>query len=524
MTDVFLSYRRETGSEFCSFLREILLQEGYSVFFDCHSLRQGAFDEQIDRAITECTYLLLILAPHDLDRCLQEPDDDWILHEVGLAKELGKIVIPVSIKKGFIFPKSTDNATLEYLSRQEICDVSGPDAAELVRTRLFQFMQESPATKLKEEYIQGLKKSEYQEWEASTLRSIYHDCKLVHLLGRTYPVVVYQGSEEVIFPFDALNKQENLLGRTAPLDYTDYPLYDDFKKIIGPTVHFPNLYGFTNAGILLDSSGKVEGFKAIPRTYKETVFSGHIMHYELWRAFQRFGKQRPATLTDLPIRKMIHTGQKSNQDVLLSGCNRSSLCDVCIAVLAYDELENDFDIAIATRSTSVACYPGYLSIIPSGGFELYELETKQDDINIQRNFKIIAALYREYIEELFGDEEFEQPNGDDDVRRLYRNEHIKALRGQIGKTYAFEFLGIIIDLISLRPTFAFVLKIDDPGFLYENQIRKNQENTDLRFLSLSELEKTIQAGEELSPLMPESAGVYTLLKENHLYKEAISPR
>ena len=523
MIDVFLSYRRNSGATFCSILQEILKYEGYEVFFDHSSLRQGAFDIQIDRAISECTFLLVILAPDDLDRCLTNPSEDWILHEVDLAIKYGKIVIPVAFRPEFKFPNHTGIETLEYLSRQELCDISGPDAVDLIQTKLFRFMNDSPASRLRQEYINGIIQKKYQDWEINTLAGIYQDCNLLYEFNRTHAVTIFEGSNEAHFPFDSLSDPNNLLEKTEMLPFHNTPYYDDFRKIVGPNVHYPDLYGFTNVGLIFDSHGKVSGFRALPRTYKETVYTSHILHYELWRAYQHLDGTRPATLDDLPIRKKIHEGC-SNRDVLISGCNRSSLSDVCIAVIAYDELEDDYDIAVATRSANVACHPGYLSIVPSGGFELFELEQKQDDLNVKKNFHIISALYREYIEEMFGDEEFEKPTGDDDLRRLNRNNHVKAIRQNIGRTYFFEFLGVTFDLTSLRPTFTFILRIDDAEFMYENQIRRNKENIDLRFVSLSEFERVVKEGEMASPatpLLPESAGIYRLLKKNHLFQEAL---
>ena len=524
MIDIFLSYRRDTGTEYCSFLYQSLKNENYEVFFDCNSMRQGAFDKQIDKAITECTFLLVVLSPHDLDKCITEPDNDWILHEVGLALELGKIVIPISFKPNFKFPSNSEsNPVLSFLSKEQLCDLSGPNAATLIKTKLFDFMKDSPATKLRDEYNNGLLNEEYQKWEIETLQQIYNDCNMVKIGEKTYPVVIYEGSEKVKYPFDMLNDKSNLLGIISPLEYKNTDLYHDFKKIIGPNVHYPDLYGFANEGIKLDKYGKVESFKARPRTYKETVYSSHILHYELWKTFQNIGKNRYAKLDDLPIRKTIHK-EKSNKEIILSGCNRSCLCDVCMAVIAYDDIEDGYDIAVATRSTNVACHPGYLGIIPSGGFELYELEMKQNSYNIRRNFKIISALFREYIEEIFGDKHFEKPTGDDDMKRLYRNNYIKDIRKYIGKTYFLEFIGITIDLTSLRPTFSFILRIDDPNFLYENQIRKNDENIDLEFIALSNFEEVVKSNEKTSPLLPESAGVYSLLKKNHLFQEIINKK
>lgn len=520
LVKVFLSYRRGTGTEFCSFVRDMFAEEGYSVFFDVHSLRQGPFDEQIFRAIEDCTVFLLILAPHDLDKCLQDVETDWILKEVGKAMECGKPVIPVAIKPGFSFPDPCGNAILDFLRRQEVCDVSGPNAATLVKTRLFEFMKETKPSVLRREYLQGVLEKDYLEWETRTLQAIYGDCDLLSLLGRRYPGVVYPGSPDVRYDFGKLNESGNLLGVEDPLEYRDFPLYPDFSKIVSPAIHFPDLYGYANQGMILDAEGRVEGFKARPRTYNETVYTSHILRYELWRTYRQLGKNRMATLADLPARRRIHAGQSSPEAVLLSGCNRSSLCGICMAVLAYDEIEGDYGIAIATRSTRVLSYPGYLSIVPSGGFELYELESRQDSINIRQNFRMVAALYREYVEELFGNAAFDQATGDDDLRRLLRNDHIRQLREQMGISYFFEFLGVTFDLTSLRPMFCFALKIDDPRFLYGNDIRKNQENTELRFASLGQLEATIQENADTVPLMTESAGLYALLKRNHLFAEA----
>lgn len=522
MVDIFLSYRRETGIECCSVLYEKLTSAGYHVFFDHSSLRQGDFQEQIEKAISECTFLLVVLSgKRDLERCFNDPENDWILHEVSLGLEYGKIIIPVSFKSGFEFPEEEGLEQIDYLKRQELCDISGPDMASLISTKLFDFMEDVPAAKLKHDYIKGITDPHYLSWEIKTLQGIYRECGLLHSFDKAYPVVTLKGSESIVYPFDGLNPAENLEPVGDPVPYEDTPYYHDFKKIIGPNVHYPNLYGFTNVGIDLDDDGAVIGFKAKPRMYKETVFTGHILHYELWKTYQDIGRERPAGLNDLPIRSMIHN-DADPWDVLLSGCNRSSLADVSIAILAYDEIEGTYDIAVATRTHNVTCYPGYLSIVPSGGFELYELETKQNDWIIKKNFSMIAALYREYIEEIFGDEDFSKPTGNDDLKRLYRNEHIKALRKGIGKTYFFEFLGVEMDLISLRPTFSFVLRIDDPDFLYSNDIKKNEENVDIRFISLSVFEEIALNCSEHDPLMPESAGVYELLKNNHLFKEAKS--
>ena len=521
MYDIFLSYRRSSGLEFCSFLFDVLTDAGYQVFFDYDSLRQGDFEQQIDEAIRECSSMLVLLAPHDLDACLETPEKDWILHEVGLAFECGKHVIPVCIKEGFSFPAGCgENSTLEALSRQQICSVAGPNASHLVKTRLLEFIEVSSGAQVAEKYYDGILQDDYRRWEIESLQGMYHDCHLVREFGCTYPSLVFEGSPKVTYPFKKLNLPENLREIGDELEYEKLPLYDIFHRVVEPTVRFPNLYGFTNKGILFDDDGKVEGFIAQPRMFKETLFTGHILQFELWDAFLKKGPTRPATLDDLPIRKAFHSGQ-TPLEALLSGSYRSSLCGIDLATIAINERTGDYEIAVATRSREVASFPGYLSLVPTGGFELYELERNQSPTVIKQNFSILAAVLREYVEELFGEECFDEPTGNDDLNRLYRSGHIRDLRRSMGTSYHLEFLGVDMELISMRPMFAFVLRIDDPDFLYDNDIRKNRESVDIRFVPLKDFESYVHEREATSPVMSESAAVYSLLKKNHLYQEAL---
>ena len=70
--DVFLSYRRDGGSETARMIRDSLIKDGYSVFFDMESLRSGPFNEKLYSIIEECTDFVLILPKNVLDRCSEE--------------------------------------------------------------------------------------------------------------------------------------------------------------------------------------------------------------------------------------------------------------------------------------------------------------------------------------------------------------------------------------------------------------------------------------------------------------------
>lgn len=117
--DVFISYRREGGSEFARSVKAELERKNYSVFLDFDELKDGKFDERILEAIAEAPVFLFILSSHSLDRCVNE--DDWVRKEIEHAYSLGKHIIPVNkdgdfghLPEGLPEPLVTIFATNQY--------------------------------------------------------------------------------------------------------------------------------------------------------------------------------------------------------------------------------------------------------------------------------------------------------------------------------------------------------------------------------------------------------------------------
>ncbi len=100
--DIFISYRREGGGDFCGRLFDRLTAEHYTAFYDKESLTLGKFNEQIYKKIAACNNFVLILPRGGLDRCVN--DDDWVRKEIRKAIELNKNVIPIFLK-GFEYPE-----------------------------------------------------------------------------------------------------------------------------------------------------------------------------------------------------------------------------------------------------------------------------------------------------------------------------------------------------------------------------------------------------------------------------------
>ena len=99
---IFISYRREGGDVTAKLISEALKNRGYVTFYDYDGMKGGMFDRQIERQITECTDMVLVLPPNGLDRCINE--NDWVREEIRLALRNGKNIVPVMLN-GFDFPE-----------------------------------------------------------------------------------------------------------------------------------------------------------------------------------------------------------------------------------------------------------------------------------------------------------------------------------------------------------------------------------------------------------------------------------
>jgi hypothetical protein len=98
--DVFVSYRRDGGAAEARLLRAALTERGLSVFMDVTDLRHGHFDTTLLDRIAECSFFVVILSPHALDRC--DDEQDWLRQEIRQALAEKKQIIPV-ILPGFTF-------------------------------------------------------------------------------------------------------------------------------------------------------------------------------------------------------------------------------------------------------------------------------------------------------------------------------------------------------------------------------------------------------------------------------------
>lgn len=93
--EVFISYRRKTGSQIARTLFFALKSYGINSFFDFTSIRNGKFNKAIYEAIDKVDCFILLLTPEALDACVND-ENDWVRKEVEYAIDNNKIIIPVA--------------------------------------------------------------------------------------------------------------------------------------------------------------------------------------------------------------------------------------------------------------------------------------------------------------------------------------------------------------------------------------------------------------------------------------------
>ncbi|MEQ2282821.1 Sterile alpha and TIR motif-containing protein 1 [Ameca splendens] len=80
--DVFISYRRTTGSQLASLLKVHLQVRGYSVFIDVEKLEAGKFQDKLIQSVQRARNFILVLSASALDKCMGDTAmKDWV-HKV----------------------------------------------------------------------------------------------------------------------------------------------------------------------------------------------------------------------------------------------------------------------------------------------------------------------------------------------------------------------------------------------------------------------------------------------------------
>lgn len=104
--DVFISYRRTTGSQLASLLKVHLQLRGFSVFIDVEKLEAGRFEEKLITSVQRARNFILVLSANALDKCMGDVAmKDWVHKEIVTALNGKKNIVPVT--DNFVWPDPT---------------------------------------------------------------------------------------------------------------------------------------------------------------------------------------------------------------------------------------------------------------------------------------------------------------------------------------------------------------------------------------------------------------------------------
>lgn len=266
--------------------------------------------------------------------------------------------------------------------------------------------------------------------------------------------------------------------------------------------------------------------------YENNLKTSHVLEYELYKLYikdrkyhlnikEKCGKE---ILKELPIRRYIHNNFENECDVLTSGRNRSSLLGVQIFVMIKNYSE-EYDVLRIRRSENVAIKPGFLQFIPSGGFEAMndcvDYDAQWD------NYSITKAVFRELLEECFGQDEDDKSTCGNNVSpdRIYYNDKISRLIKRINDTNdgtSMQLLGSTMSLVGLRHELSFILVIDDIEF-GSSLIGNYESKSAIHRININLLENRIfWIDDDLDKLNCTSAGLFELARGSELYRKCLN--
>ncbi len=374
----------------------------------------------------------------------------------------------------------------------------------------------------RKDYYELLYSQDFMKWEDIILKRIYgSEVPLIKVFNIEYPVACYRASEFIKYPFSSLYNVDRLPMEIHKLESMSR-IQKQYKRIINNTIRQPKLVGFALDRLYLDDNMNIISFTSKLCTYENNLYTSHILEYELYKCFKKEGKNKnPNNLTSaeilkmLPLRHTIHKGLRPTE-VIITGKNRFSLLGVQAFVVFFDKMDHQYKVLMMKRSEDVANRPGFYQFIPSGGFEIFE--NVENDRVIKNNYSLIYALFREFVEEIFGDQTYLHNKDGIPVENILKDKRIRPIVDGLirndRKTF-IEYLGTVTCLVELRMEHSFLIRIDDESFSM-NQFKPDHEGIDIQLVPLKEIEEWI---EDKTKLNPGSAGLLYLALQHKLIKE-----
>ena len=415
---------------------------------------------------------------------------------------------------------------------------------------LYHKYKEYKKNKIRNKFYDTISSMDFLVWSNELLSLIYSERYFTEIFGMKFPAYYiscdhsYKYSEfkrlynKEEIPFEKYHIEKKSLTTSHFMHYSikEGSLKDrilrkrmisQYKKIVADSIKYPYLPGYMLDRYELDKNKRIKHIYVHLGTYQQNIYTSHILEYELFYAYTRTRGAKidvDQVWKYLPFRKQIHHNN-SIPDILYSGINRYSLLGVQMFVMFYDRHQKEYVTLLLKRAQGVAAKPGYYQFIPSGGFEVYEKELNFNVAIIKEHFSLRKVIFREYLEEVFGLDEFKcgnlLKNTETTYKILNHPEIINLLDLIESQKASLELMGSAADLIGLRHELSFVLRVDDENFSNKvfspnDEFTHNESCSSRIRIKLSQIEKLLEGKHNINPT---SAALYAMVKQSKLYKE-----
>jgi hypothetical protein len=273
------------------------------------------------------------------------------------------------------------------------------------------------------------------------------------------PVILFPAPEEQWNDVDSVLGQ--LLIEQTTEDYQDLAIegkenltllqrFQDANKI---TLYGGEVYRMLNINL---SNNQLKMECGVSE-YFDMLKTCEALQFEL---FTQIANSDHISINDLPLRKTAE--EIANNDPTKNGFGRCAL--VGVSVLTVFKMDTGWGTLIHERSKEVALDPKLLHVIPAATFE-------SEYGDRPKEYSVKHLVYREYLEEIFNDEEVRNSDsGKISYNWFYNKPNLKYLRECLDNKNAELILtGIAINLFNLRPEILILLLIKTPEWFKSHE-------------------------------------------------------
>lgn len=354
----------------------------------------------------------------------------------------------------------------------------------------------------------------YLKWQTEVLSKIYNDFAFLKVGNKRYPVVCFEPEKGRDF-ISKVSTDYDLLTDMDVLDINK-SICRNFGEIVEPHMHYKEELAYMMHTMSINDQNRLEWFSTKISDYEQTMYTSNILEYELYKYYRETRGIVPdcdgiEILEHLPMRKAIH-GKRSQFYVVTHGEGRNAGISVQMFYAFYDKEKGEYMTPYAKLPNNVTTKQGRYQFLPEAGYRLHN-KRLADNEDIFTNYRLSLACNRILLEQVYGYEEIHSRdnlilNQSEDIilRRINKN--------MVNKKAYFDILGVTVDLVTLRPTISFILRVDEEEFPYRTGLESNNPEMKLELMGVDDIEDFLLD----NIVTNESIGMYYLLNKNKAFR------